>query len=517
MFDEKRADRAVKFFEKVLTHTEGRWAGKPFILPPWQKTIIRDIFGTIGTDGFRQYQKAYIEIPKKNGKSELGAGIALYCLFMDGENGAKVISAASTRKQASLVFDIAAQMVRNSPVLKAAAKIVISTKTIYIKGKNAFYRVISADAGTEDGVNPSCVIFDELHRQKNRKLWSVLSFGSATRDQPLLFTMTTAGVRDESPVCWEQHEYALNVLAGNFSDPRYYAVVYAAPEDADWTSEKVHIAANPAAGDFIDIKRIREECKEAQRSPAAENEFRRLRLNQWPDQVARWLPMEDWRACGRTLDLRDLEGRECWAGLDLSIRLDLTALVLVFMIEGKTVLLPFFFLPRDGITAKSVKDRVPYDAWAKNPAVNLELHEGNSVDFGRVRKRVNELREVYNIQRLGFDKWNAAQLGQELEADGLPTVAYSQQFAGMSGPSKEFETRVRSHKLVHPNDPILNWNARCVAIRTDPAGNIRPDKPDHKKSSNRIDGIVASIMPVDLAVRAAEVVNPYAERGIVGI
>ena len=279
MFDEAKAQRAVEFI-RCLKHTKGRWRGQAFDLLPWQETIIRDVFGTVKEDGFRQYNTAYVEIPKKNGKSELAAGVALYMTCGDNEWGAEVYGCASDRQQASIVFDVAVDMVEQCPALKKRIKAVMSVKRLVYKPTNSFYQVLSAEAYTKHGLNVHAVIFDELHSQPNRELFDVMTKGSGdARTQPLFFLITTAGT-DRHSVCFEQHQKAEDILCGRKADPTFYPVIYGAEDDADWTSEEVWYRANPSLGHTIDIDKVRNACMSARDNPAEENIFRQLRLNQ---------------------------------------------------------------------------------------------------------------------------------------------------------------------------------------------------------------------------------------------
>jgi len=523
MFDESKASRAINFFERHLRHTKGRFAGQPFILAPWQRKLIGELFGTVGRDGLRQYRRAYCEVPKKNGKSELAAGVALYLLLADGEPGAEIYSAAATRDQASIVFRVAASMVRRNQDLAALCKIIDSTKTIYLKDDNdSFYKAISADAGTQDGINPHGVVFDELHRQKKRDLWDVLTYGTDTRSQPMTFAITTAGVSDESPICWDQHEYARQVQAGAFKDRRFYPCLYGLDESADWTKpgragtwDKAKnrwkrkptgwYAANPSLegnpGGFIKRDTIKTACAEAQRSLISQNSFRRFRLNQWVRQESRWIDMRQWDKCGKAFNVADLAGAACYGGLDLSTTGDITAFVLAFEVGDSIALVPTFWLPEEGIAERARRQSVPYDHWAAAGLLNLT--PGNVIDYAHVRKTIAGLAEVYDIQQVGYDRWNATQLTTELsEQYGLNMVPIGQGYASLSAPAKAFESMVQSKKIKHGNNPILRWMADCCAVSQDPAGNIKPVKPDRSKSNKRIDGIVASVMAIDCWTRS---------------
>jgi phage terminase large subunit-like protein len=497
-------ERAIRFFERCLTHTKGRNYGKkPFLLPPWQRTIISDIFGTLREDGLRQYSTAYIEVPKKNGKSELAAGMALYGLLMDGEPGCEIYSAAATRDQASLVFKVAAQMVRQNPLLKARCHIVDSRKMIHLKDDpGSFYHAISADAGAQDGINPSMVVFDELHRQKNRDLHSVLHYGMATRSQPLLVEITTAGVPGDSPLCWSEHEYARQILEGTLEDPSFYPVIYALDAEEDWTFEGEPASgdkaatgwykANPALGDFVRLDKMREECKQAQSVISAQNEFRRFRLNQWLQSESRWISVADWDRQPE-LNTEELKGQPCWLGLDIGSTQDLSALVACFQHEDATFsLLPTFWVPGDDLRERSKRDRVTYDVWAKQGFVRTV--PGSTLEFGVVEEEIRRLRTLYDVRELIYDPWSARQLAERAEIEGLVAVKFPQTIANFSEPCKAFEGAVITGKIRHGNHPVLRWNVDSCSIYFDCNGNIRPTKPDRAKDRKRIDGLVASLM-----------------------
>jgi len=505
-FNAKAANRAINFFERLLTHTKGReYAGQPFILAPWQKKIVSDLFGTLKKNGLRQYETAYIEIPKKNGKSELAAGIALIGLFIDHEPGAEIYSAAATRDQAAIVFRLAAQMVTNNPDLRKRATIIYSTKTIYLKSDiGSFYKAISADAGTQDGINPHFVIFDELHRQKKKDLWNVLTMGSDTRTQPLLFAITTAGVQGQSPLCWDQHEYARQVLQGIFKDSSFYPVIYTLPEEKNWRTEGKPATgkrkatgwfkANPALGDFLSLARVQTAAAKAKRIPSEQNDFRRFRLNQWVAQESRWIDLKDWNNCGAAFNPNDLLGKKCWAGLDLSTTRDITAFLQAFPIEDEIFFTVDFWLPEHEIEERSARDRVPYDVWAKQGLIHLT--PGNTIDYAFIKKTITDAAELYDIQEVAYDPFNASQVCLELAAEGVPMIPFRQGWYSMNPACKEFERLVLKGSCRHGSNPVLNWMMDSTRVVQDPQGNIKPAKPDRQKTGKRIDGIVAAIMGV---------------------
>ena len=381
-YDKSAADYAVAFIEN-LCHTKGAWAGKPFELIDWQEQIIRDLFGTLKPNGYRQFNTAYIEIPKKQGKSELAAAVALLLTCGDGEERAEVYGCAADRQQAAIVFDVAADMVRMCPALSKRVKILASQKRLIYTPTNSFYQVLSAEAYSKHGFNIHGVVFDELHTQPNRKLFDVMTKGSGdARMQPLYFLITTAGT-DTHSICYETHQKAKDIIEGRKIDPTFYPVIYGADESDDWTDPKVWKKANPSLDITVGIDKVKAACESAKQNPGEENAFRQLRLNQWVKQAVRWMPMEKWDKCAFSVDEDELEGRVCYGGLDLSSTTDITAFVLVFPPldeEDKYIILPFFWIPEDNLTLRVNRDHVPYDVWERQGY--LQTTEGNVVHYG---------------------------------------------------------------------------------------------------------------------------------------
>ena len=512
-FDERRAQRVVRFIE-ALRHTKGEFHGQPFHLLPWQEKIIRDVFGTVRDDDptMRQYTTAYIEIPKKNGKSELGAAIALNMLINDDEWKAEVYSCASDRQQAAIVFDVAVDMVRQSPALMKRVKIIPSTRRMIYQPTGSIYQVLSSEVATKHGLNVSACIFDELHTQPTRALYDVMTQGSGdARRQPLWFFLTTAGT-DRNSICWEVHQKALDILEGRKNDPRFYPVLFGLPDEADWTSEENWYRANPSLDYTITIDKVRDAFRKAQETPADENQFRQLRLNQWVKQSVRWMPMDKWDECGGVVDPYALEGRACYAGLDLSSTSDLTALVLVFPPTSEDepyIALPFFWLPEETLSLRVRRDHVPYDQWARRGFI--QTTEGNVVHYGFIKRFICQLGERYDIREIAHDRWNATMMVQTLEDDGFTMVPFGQGFKDMSPPTKELMRIVLEHKLCHGGHPVLRWNMDNAYVRTDPAGNLKLDK---EKSTEKIDGVVALVMALDRAQRNLNGGSVYDERGL---
>jgi len=514
---EQRVAEVIHFFEHRLHHTKGRWAGQLFKLLPWQRELITKLFGTLKPDGTRQYNYVYCEIPKKNGKSELAAGVALYLLFADHEPGAEIYSAASDRDQASIVFNVAAQMVRYSKLLSSKCKIIDSTKRI-VHHNGGVYRVLSAEAYSKHGYNIHGCIFDELHTQPNRDLFDVLTKGAGdARLQPLFFMITTAGY-DRHSICWEVHEHARQVRDGIIKDPTFLPVLYFAPEDAEWTDQKVWEGCNPSmttlyedGSGILDPKKIKAHCRRALDNPAEENMFRRLRLNQWVKQESRYIPMKAWDACGDPFVPDLLKGKDCYAGLDLASSIDVAALVLAFKQDDLIYVLPYFWVPGDNIEKRARTDKVPYDEWVRQGFIKAT--PGNVIDYATIRHDINELSKTFEIKEVAFDRWGAVEMSQNLTDDGFMMVDFGQGYKSMSPPTKELLKLILAGKIRHGANPVLRWMCDNTVVVIDSAENVKPDK---SKSTERIDGIVAMIMATDRLTRK-EPPSVYEERGIIAV
>jgi len=541
-YDPRRGDFAVNFIN-MLKHTTGEWYGKPFCLLPWQERIIRDLFGIVDAEGYRQFRTAYVEIGKKNGKSELAAAIALYLLFADGEAGAEVYSCAADINQASIVFNTARSMVEQCGDLANISKLIPSTKRITFPHTNSFYRVLSSETKSKQGFNVSGLIFDELFAQQNRDLFDTMTkFTGDARRQPLYFLITTAG-RDKTSICYEIHCKAKAVLDGSKVDPAFYPAVFGIEEGDDWNDEAVWRRVNPSIGVTIPFEVVQAAYEQARQNPAEEMHFRQFRLNEWCNADVRWLPMDRWDKCGDHLrgSLRscrhtassplsaqelhglleeELEGLDCYAGLDLSSTTDLTSLVLVFPPIGgdnKYTVLPYFWLPKDVIDLRSRRDHVPYAVWEKAGLFNTT--EGNVVDYDFIVAFIAKLAGRFRIREIAYDRYGAEKIRRDLEELGaehaFSVFPFGQGFISMSPPSKDFYQFVMEGKMRHGQHPVLDWNLSNVIVDEDPAGNIKPNK---RKSTEKIDGAVAMIMGLARAtLRDASVIESVYDREDRGI
>ena len=511
-YDKKKADRAVTFIEN-LCHTKGKWAGTPFWLLPWQEQLIRDIFGIVKTDGNRQFRTAFVEICKKVGKSELAAAVALYLLYADNEPSAEVYGAAADRQQASIVFDVAKQMVEMSPALMKRSKLMGATKRIVNYSNAGYYQVLSAEVGGKHGFSVSGLVFDEIHTQPNRQLYDVLTKGSSdARQNPLHFIITTTG-NDRHSIAYELHTKAVDILEGRRVDPTFYPVVYGLKDDEDWEDEANWYKVNPSLGYTVDIERLRDSYREAKQNPADEITFKWLRCNMWVSSTVAWIPDAIYMRGNESIEAASLEGRDCYAGLDLSSTGDITALVLIFPPRDeneKYVLLPYFWIPEETIPRRVKANSVPYDIWEKQGYIMST--EGNVIHYDFIEKFIMYLSEKYHILEMAVDRWNATQMIQNLEGEGFTIVPFGQGFSSMSAPTKEFYRLLMEGRIIHGGNPVLRWMAGNVVIDTDPAGNIKVTKA---KSKEKIDGIVAAIMALDRCIRQeGQRGSVYDERGL---
>ena len=507
-WEESRALRVVSFIEKFIVHTKGRHARTPFILADWQKEeIIRPLYGTVAFDDqynewVRQYRIAWLEMARKNGKSEILSALALYHLIADGEESAEVYSVAADRDQASLVYNTAKRMVELSPALAKRIEIIDSKKRLVFAKTNSFYQVLPGDAAGALGTNPSAVLFDEVLTQRDRHLWDSLRQGFGTRREPLLIAATTAAYTTAA-FALAEHEYGEMLQRDPVKDPSRFVFMRNCPRDWDWTDEGEPPSlehpkgtgwylANPALGDFLNINNLRAEAKEAAEKPSAQNAFRVFRLNQWTSQAERWLDMHIWDANGTQAFTRDqLKGRDCVAGLDLASTQDFTAWVLLFpgsptdaTADGFTVL-PHFFIPRSAIQARSaMRDRM--EQWEREGF--LTVTEGKVTDYDEIAVRVEQDAGHFRIRLLGYDPWNATHLISQIEERGQATVKVPQTAPRLNDPCKALESALAERRLWHGAHPVLRWMADNVELEITGDGLMKPSK---KRSGEKIDGIAA--------------------------
>lgn len=510
-FDVEAADNAVAFFPAYLVFIEGERAGDAFELEPWQAAGIGCAFGWKRADGTRRYREVFDFEPRKNGKTPKLAGVVCLIMFTDGEPGAQLYSAAAEQQQSALVYRHAAGMIARNPELAEKVRIYRTFKSIEHHGTAGVYKALSADADTKHGLNSHFVAVDELHAHPNGDLVDVLTTSTGSRRQPLVWHITTADFARPS-VCNTKYDYACRVRDGAIQDSSFLPMIWEATIDDDWTDPKVWAKANPNLGVSVKREYLERECKRAQDEPSYENTFKRLHLNILTQQDVRWIQLDSWKACDSTFTIDSMRGRRCFGGMDLSTKKDITAFALVFPPDGDEPwrFLWRFWIPAENARKREQRDRVPYLTWARQGIVTMT--DGDVVDYDAVKAGISEWSKMFEIAEIAYDPWNATQIALQLGDLGATMVEFGQGFKSMSEPSKEFEKLIIGGKMAHGNNPVMNWMVGHVAIESDASGNIKPSK---KKSTERIDGVVAAVMALGRAIVAlAPTASVYEQRGV---
>jgi phage terminase large subunit-like protein len=492
-WDAAAAAKAVGFF-MLLRHYKGEWGprpgqilGDPIRLEPWQQFIVGGLFGWKRADGTRRFRSVYVEVAKKNGKTLLAAGIALLLGFFDGEAGAEVYSGATKRDQAKLSWTDAVTMVRKNPSLKA--RIQVNAGSLSDLTSSSFFKPLGQDSDTDQGINVHGAIIDELHVHVDRSLLDNLETAASARRQPVIFKITTAGVKRDS-VWAEERADAVAVVEGRATDDSMLVAIYTLDEGDDPFDEAVWPKANPNLGISVNVDFLRQQAEKAKRSPGALAAFLRFRVNVPTAVSTRAIDIDEWDQCGAEPVIPD--GALVYEGLDLASVRDLTALIVVH--RGTDDFLNVdcrFWCPEDGIEQRSRVDGVPYADWVRDGY--LTATPGNVTDYSYVEAEYGEIAGRLEVGEVGYDRWNASQLVTDLQAAGANMVAISQTHAGLAAGWRELEKAILEHKLRHGGHPILRWMAGNVEVETDSAGNQRPSKA---RSSERIDGIVGLTMAI---------------------
>lgn len=507
-FDKDAAERACEFIQ-LLPHAKGKWAAarELIVLQPWQQFIFCSVFGWVDKKTrLRRFRRVYCEVPRKNGKSVVAAGLGLYMFCMDGEYGAEVYCGATTERQAWEVFTPARQMLKRTPELLEAFGILIAAKNLAIIEDNSKFEPLIGDPG--DGQSPSCAIVDEFHEHDSSALYDTMLTGMGAREQPLMFAITTAGFNIAGP-CYIQRGQAIDMLnatdgIGNLDDDELFAIIYTIDEEDDWKDPKSLIKANPNYGISVSAEFLQARLANAIRYPSQQNAFQTKHLNIWVSAKSAWLNLSDWQACGDpSLRLEDFYGRECYAGVDLASKSDITALVLVFRDKdpdtGKDVWTVFCrsYLP-EGAIERAGQNKDAYEAWAN--AGQLIITDGEETDFDVIRDDLRDLAELVQIKEIAYDKWRATQLAHQLEKDGATTVEVGGGISTMNPAMREVEAALLSRRFRHSGDPVLTWMAGNVVTR-EYKGCLVPMKADEGKANmKKIDGMVATLMAVYRAI-----------------
>ena len=512
-FDSVAAQRPIDFIQELCCHSKGEWAGQPIKLEPWQQFELSVIFGWRRCDNsYRRFRTVYEKVARKNGKSTKMSGVGLYLLLADNEPGAEVYSAATKKDQAKIIHEEAVQMVRKSPEL-AAELTVVKNNIAHIESASKF-EPLSADDKTLDGLNIHGGLIDEIHAHPTRGVYDVLDTATGSRRQSLIWTITTAGVAVPNSIALELEDYAQKVLKKIVEDETFFGLLYDIDEGDDWTDERVWCKANPNLGISVKLDDLRRKCVKAKETPAAQNNFKCKHLNQWSNSRSRWVPVEKWKDCTVPFTEDELHGKECWAGLDLSSTIDITALALVFpWVNGRFRAIFRFWVPKENAEIRARRDKVPYPQWIEQGLVTAT--EGSAIDYDGVRADIKAVAKLFKLKEIGADPWNATQILQQLnEQDGITVVEIRQGFASMSAPMKHLQSLVMDKKIEHNGNAVMLWMWDNISAKTDPAGNIKPDK---EKSAERIDGAVALIMGVDRAALRRTVINPYESGGLFAV
>lgn len=509
-YDADAANRCITFFG-FLKHLKGPLAGLPLELAPWQIFIVCQLYGwKRRSDNYRRFRTAYVEVPRKSGKSTFCSGLTLYGLIADGENAAEVYAAATTRDQARIVFGDAQAMVKKSPQLLEHLKCHRSATLHEASGSK--FEPLSSDAGSLEGRSPSFSVVDELHVHKTSEIWDVLNVAAGARAQPIIFAITTAGTNREG-ICYEIREYCTKVLDPHLdvNDDTFFAAIWGIDEDDDWRDPETWKKANPGYGISVFPDDLERMAKQAMESPSAETNFRTKRLNQWMSSSSAWISSQDWDlTAGSRPPIDYFAGKPCYIGLDLASVSDFASMAIVFMEDGKLYPYVQHYLPEDTVNNTPGFIGVKYREWAA--AGFITATEGNITDLKYIEDDVLAAMGKYNVREIAYDAYGATMLSASLVDKGAPMVKFSQGIMAMSDPSKELEKAVKAKLLNHGGDPVLSWMISNCVLYIDPNDNIKVKK---EGKGNKIDGVIALVMALGrLKVNGGLVTNVYSKRGL---
>jgi phage terminase large subunit-like protein len=500
-FDDAKANRVIDFIQ-LLPHVKGKWASKRelLVLQPWQAFIVASIFGWVHKDtGLRRFREVYAEIPRKNGKSVLAAGIGLYMLLADGEYGAEVYSGATTEKQAWEVFRPSKLMAKKTPALMAAYGLEVNASNLLVPSDYSRFEPLIGNPG--DGSSPSCALVDEYHEHANSDLYDTMQTGMGAREQPLILVITTAGSNIGGP-CYEKRAECKKILKKVFSDERFFGVVYGLDEGDDFKNPAIWAKANPNLGISVSSDYLEAQVASAIRSPVKQNAVLTRHFNQWVGARAAWLNMETWNcAADPDLDIADFADQPCMVGLDLAVRVDIAARISLFWKDIGGVrhyfAFPHFYLPEDSlITAKNAK---MYAGWAKSGYI--QLMDGGEIGLAEVQADILALPEKQQVNELVYDPWQSSQIAQEVRKEGVEAVEYRNTVANLNPPMRELEGALASNRFHHPGNPVFDWMASNVVAKSDAKNNIFPRK---EREESKIDGIIALLFAMGRAMHGDE-------------
>ena len=507
------ASEQLAFFAG-LRHSKGEWAGSAFALEPWEAFILGSLFGWRRADGRRRFKTAYIEVPRKNGKSTLAAGLGLQLAFFDAEPGAEVYAAATKRAQALIVFSEAKRMTLRTPELRR--RIAVQVGNLHMTASDSKFEPLGADADNLDGLNIHAAIVDELHAHKTRTLWDVLATGTGARRQPVLFAITTAGT-SRAGVCYDQHRYVEQILEGAVTDDATFGIIYTIDEGDDWRSPASWAKANPNLGVSVKTEILAELAAQAEVMPSARAAFQTKRLNVWVNAAEGWLDAGQWVAAA-VPEYRPGPDDECFLGLDLGTRRDVTAKVELtrrrieegWHYHARTR----FWYPQGRVRGPDTPATANYAGWAESGA--LVLTPGNATDFPIIEEELRrDLAALPHPLSIAFDPWQSHEIMTKLHSEGAPVVEVAQNMRNLSAPMKELEALLATGRFTHDGNPVMTWMVSNVGIRRDSADNILPIKT---AEALKIDGVVALIMALARAlVQAPSPPSVYETRGVLAL
>lgn len=515
-FNENRADRAIHFYQ-FIKHTKGELAGTPMKLMPWQQFVVGSIFGWVTKKKHkvtkrkvRRFKTAEVFVARKNGKSTLASGIGLYAMLADGEMGAEVYSAATTRDQARIVFDDAKVMLRNSDLKEVATAY---QTEIVAPALNSKFKPLSSDANSLDGLNVHCALIDEIHAHKTRDVYDVIETATGARTQPLIFVISTAGFILEG-IATELWKYGEQILSGTVEDDSFFACLYTMDAGDDFTNPDNWLKANPCLGISKKVEDMERLCLKAQTMVSARGNYLTKHCNIFVNSTDAWLDIQQVQKCKQDININDYKGRDCYIGLDLAQKLDLTSLCLIFPDDDSGIDVFFRnYLPEDALANATTQSRYQFEKWSRDGY--LELTEGIATDYRIIEEDLRYFCTKFNVLSIGYDPYSATQMSIKLTEEGLPMVSVAQNMQNLSEPSKEFEQMLATQKIRYNGDYVFEWCCSNAHVYVDANENIKPVK-ENKMSKDKIDAVIACITGLSLCVlKEPEIVSIYETRGFI--
>lgn len=514
-FDAEAAERFFKFCT-YLKHYKGECSGKQFDLEPWQRFIFGNIYGWLDEKNHWRYKEAYIEIPRKNGKTTMASAGALYDAGFVERSGAEVYCVATKEDQAKLLFNDCIAYINQSDEIGSIYNHLSGRSIIYVSdtARTSFIKPLGSDSKRLDGLNPLSVYADELHAWNKRELWDVMEDAFGARQQYHMIAITTAGY-NKNGICFEERKHLTRILEGQIEADNKFGVIYTLDEDdqKDWKKPKVWHTANPNLGVGKEVAYMEAQARKVSQVPSKLNSFLNKQLNIWTDVEQAWIRSDNWKNCGSDVNEDMLKGLTCYAGMDLARVNDLSAVAYYFPAQkglDKATLLVDFFVPDWELKAREQRDQVPYKLWSENH--NLILTTGKTTDWDFIHYSVMQRSGLFNIAAFGYDRHFAGELVSKLEKDDIPMTKFGMGYISMGSPTQEMERQIVANELQYFNCPVLTWNFLNCVVSKDPAGNLKPDKA---KSVDRIDGAVASIIALGMFLnREEKKQSPYVDRGL---